>query len=285
MTFRPGGRLDPTQVSDRRGMGGAVLAGGGGIGIVILIASLLLGVDPSGLLQAVDTVQGSGQFENAPNPTECRTGADANAREDCRIVGFVNSVQAFWSDELARLGDRYEPATTVLFSGSTQTGCGGATAAMGPFYCPQDEKVYLDLSFFDDLVTQLGATGGPFAEGYVVSHEYGHRVQHLLGALNTSARTGAQSQSVRTELQADCFAGVWATHAADGGLLEPPTDEQIAQALDAAAAVGDDRIQQETQGRVSPDSFTHGTSEQRQRWFLTGYRTGDPGRCDTSGQL
>jgi len=286
MTFRPGGRLDPTQVSDRRGMGGAVLAGGGGIGIVILIASLLLGVDPSGLLDVVDTVQGSGQFENAPNPTECQTGADANAREDCRIVGFVNSIQDYWKGEFNAAGEQYQPATTVLFSGATQSGCGTATTQVGPFYCPNDEKIYLDLAFFQDLTTQFGARGGPFAQGYVVAHEYGHRVQHLTGALNAqSTRTGATSQSVRIELQADCYAGVWAKNAAATGYLQPPTDAQIADALDAAAAVGDDRIQQQTSGRVAPDSFTHGSSAQRQKWFMTGYQSGDPTRCDTSGAL
>ena len=282
MSFRPGARLDPSQVSDRRGIGGPVLIGGGGIGIVILIASLLLGVDPTDMLTAANT---SGGFENAPDPATCQTGADANAREDGRVVGFVNSVQAYWKDEFAASGETYQPAKTVLFSGATQTGCGAATAAVGPSYCPEDEKVYLDLSFFDDLTTKLGAKGGAFAQAYVVAHEYGHRVQHLLGTLTTSTRTGAQSQSVRVELPADCYAGVWANHAADSGIMEPPTDAEIADAVDAAGAVGDDRIQRETQGQVTPDSFTHGTSEQRERWFLTGYRSGDPVRCDTSGQL
>ena len=242
------------------------MAIGGGAAIVILIASLLLGVDPSAVFDAIDTTS-TNTVQNGPSTAECQTGADANRRDDCRIVGFVDSVQAYWKAELPRHNVTYTPAKTVLFSGATQSACGTAVTAMGPFYCPEDEQVYLDLSFFTDLRTKLGARAGPFAQGYVVAHEYGHRVQHLLGALEQqSSRTGAQSQSVRTELQADCYAGVWAKNAAATGYLEQPTQAEIADALDAAAAVGDDRIQQQTGGRVSPDSFTHGTSAQRQKW-------------------
>ncbi len=265
-------------------MRGPLVLGGGGIGIVILVASLLLGVDPTGVLEAVNTVSQT-QIENAPPPAECQTGADANKRDDCRIVGLVGSVQKYWADELSRRGHSYEPAKTVLFSNAVQSGCGAATTAVGPFYCPEDQKVYLDLAFFADLSTKLGAKGGPFAQAYVVAHEYGHRVQHLLGQLKQSTQTGAQSQTVRVELQADCYAGAWAKNASQTGFLEPPTQAEIAIALDAAAAVGDDRIQQQTQGRVTPDAFTHGTSAQRQRWFLVGYESGDSARCDTSGTL
>lgn len=282
MTFRDNARLDPSQVEDRRGAGGPLLIGGGGIGIVILIASLLLGVDPTGLLQAVDTAT---QVENGPPPSECQTGADANKREDCRIVGFVGSVQTYWEGEFSNRGQQYVPAKTVLYSNSTSSACGTATTAVGPFYCPEDEKVYLDLAFFQDLTTKFGAQGGSLAEGYVIAHEYGHRVQHLLGQLGQSTQTGAQSQSVRVELQADCYAGVWVNHAVDTGYLVQPTQAEVAQAIDAAGSVGDDRIQQKTQGQVTPDSFTHGTSAQRQKWFQTGYSTGDPARCDTSGAL
>lgn len=286
MTFRDNVPLDPSQVEDvrGRGMGGPVLIGGGGIGIVvILIASLLLGVDPTGLLQGIDTT--TTQIENAPSANECQTGADANRRDDCRIVGFVGSVQKYWSDAFAQSGQTYRPAKTVLFSGATQSACGTATTEQGPFYCPEDEKVYLDTAFFQEMLTRLGAQDGPFAQGYVVAHEYGHRVQHLLGLSQTSTQTGASSQSVRIELQADCYAGAWAKHASDTGYLVTPTQAQIDNALSAAAAVGDDHIQRQTQGRVSPDSFTHGTSAQRQKWFLTGYQGGDPSRCDTSGAL
>jgi hypothetical protein len=284
VTFRDDTRLDPSQVEDTRGRGvGGLVVGGGGIGIIVLlVASLLLGVDPTSLLEALPA---DSTVQNGPSANECQTGADANRRDDCRVVGFVDSVQRYWGDEFAHQGRQYIAAKTVLFTGATASACGTATTATGPFYCPEDEKVYLDLSFFQDMRTQLGAQGGPFAQGYVIAHEYGHRVQHLFGVLRQSTLTGAGSQSVRIELQADCYAGVWARHAADTGYLVAPTSMEIASALDAAASVGDDRIQKQTQGRVTPDTFTHGTAEQRQRWFGTGFQSGDPVRCDTSGAI
>ena len=285
MTFDPNVRLDPSQVGDRRrgggmlgGGGGPVIAGGGGIiGVVLLVAFMLLGGDPSALLDPSGGAMAP--IDSNETATQCQTGADANTRDDCRIVGFVNSIQKYWTDEFARRGSRYQPAQTILFSGQVQAGCGTATSAVGPFYCPLDQKVYLDLSFFRDM-QRLGAKGGPFAEGYVVAHEYGHHVQNLLGLLSQSRESGPESTSVRTELMADCFAGVWAGNAAKTGFLVAPTDAEIAQALDAAAAVGDDRIQKATEGRVSPERWTHGSSEQRQQWFRTGYRTGDMNACD-----
>jgi len=282
MTFRGNAPLDPSQVEDQRGgggtgggLGGPVVVGGGGIGLVILIIALLLGVNPLS-----DYGGTNPSIDGAPSVQDCQTGADANKRDDCRIVGFVDSVQKYWTDEFTRRGDTYLPAKTVLFTDAIQGACGLAQTAMGPFYCPEDEKVYLDIGFFTELTQRFGAKGGPFAQGYVVAHEYGHHVQDLLGTLSSSQSGNAAS--VRIELQADCYAGVWARHAADTGYLEAPTDAEIAQALDAAAAVGDDRIQQETQGRVMPDQWTHGSSAQRQQWFTTGYQTGDMDRCDTS---
>lgn len=281
MTFNPNAKLDPSQVEDRRRggtrAGGPVVAGGGAVGIIILVAALLLGVDPTGL---IDTSSYQPPIEGAQSVQECRTGADANTRADCRVVGFVDSVQKYWDDEFTRRGATYPPATTVIFTGHVQAACGTASGAQGPFYCPADQKVYLDLSFFDELESRFGAQGGPFAVGYVVAHEYGHHVQNALGMLNSGSSARA---SVRVELQADCLAGVWAKNAAGTGYLQPPTDAEIAQALDAAAAVGDDRIQQQTQGRVTPESWTHGSSEQRQFWFKTGYTSGNMDRCDTSG--
>jgi predicted metalloprotease len=282
VTFRPDAQLDPSQVEDRRGRrgagGGPVMVGGGAVGLIVLIAALLLGVDPTGLIET--TSQPPIEGVQSQSLQECRTGADANRRADCRVVGFVDSVQKYWDGEFNRRAATYSPATTVIFSGHVEAACGTASGAMGPFYCPTDQKVYLDLSFFDALETQFGAKGGPFAVGYVIAHEYGHHVQHSLGLLSASPSARA---SVRTELQADCFAGVWAKNAAATGYLQPPTDAEIAQALDAAAAVGDDRIQQQTQGRVTPETWTHGSSEQRQFWFKAGYSSGNMDRCDTSG--
>lgn len=289
MSFNEKSRLDPSQVEDRRGRGAgtAVAIGGGGLGLLILLAAVLLGVvDLDDLQNMAEQAPPPDIVSETTNLEECQTGADANTRQDCRIVGFVNSIQDFWTDEFARQGVQYIPAKTVLFTGSTQAACGYASAAIGPFYCPYDQKVYLDLAFFDELRTRFGARGGSFAEAYVLAHEYGHHVQGLLGVLDRTDRSGAtgpQSASVQIELQADCLAGLWAHNATETGYLTQLTDEEIAQSLDAAAAVGDDRIQAETQGYVSPETWTHGSSEQRQMAFKDGLQTGDLLTCDTPG--
>lgn len=289
MTFQPGASLDPSQVEDVRGRRvggrGVAIGGGGGLGLVLIIAFILLGGSPGDLGTLSGQVIGDGGDVGPPSTalaSECKTGADANAREDCRIVGYVNSIQAYWTDEFAAAGSRYRPARTRFFTDQISTGCGFASAASGPFYCPSDAYVYIDLGFFNDLHSKFGAQGGPLAEAYVLAHEYGHHVQDLAGTLTGgSGQSGATGRSVRTELQADCFAGVWAHNAAATGFLEPITTDQVAQALDAAAAVGDDRIQQQTQGGVDPESWTHGSSAQRQKWFTIGYDQGDPNGCDT----
>jgi hypothetical protein len=284
MSFNPNARLDPGQISDRRGMPGgrgALAIGGGGLGIALLLIYTLLGGNPDDLGGVLEPGAVVGP-ESSAIATDCQTGQDANERDDCRILGYVNSIQAYWSDAFAASGETYQPSDTVLFSGNTSSGCGTASAATGPFYCPPDALIYIDLDFFAELRSRFGAQGGSLAQGYVVAHEYGHHVQDLLGVLQGGGGgSGAESQAVRIELQADCFAGVWANHAASTGFLEPLTEAQIADALDAAAAVGDDRIQEATQGQVNPDSWTHGSSAQRQEWFRTGYGTGDSAACDT----
>lgn len=290
MSFNDQKRLDPSQVQDRRGRstGRTVLVGGGGIGLLVLLVSLFLGVDPSALLGASSGAENpNGYYQDAADlASECRTGADANAREDCQLVGYVNSIQAFWADEFTNFGMRYVPAQTVLFSGSTQAACGFASSASGPFYCPRDQTVYADLSFFDTILTRLGARGGPLAMAYVIAHEYGHHVQNLFGVLNTSGRiqdTGPESDIVFTELQADCLAGIWLHHATETGYITNLTREDIIQALDAAVSVGDDRIQQQTQGYIVPDAWTHGSSEQRLEALQDGLASGDIDSCNTPG--
>ena len=286
MDFQRGAKLDPTQVEDRRGtrsLGGRGMAVGGGAGAIGLIVVLLItllggqGIDLSAL-QSLDGVAAGGQQQGEIHD-ECRNAEDAESSSTCRLIGTVNSIQAYWGDSVRN----YRPATTVFFSGSTETGCGSATADVGPFYCPADEKVYVDLGFFQELQARFRAEGGPFAEAYVLAHEYGHHAQDLLGILDQIGgdRQGPQSAAVRSELQADCFAGVWFANAVQTGFLTSVTPQDAAQALDAAAAVGDDRIQREIQGQVNREAWTHGSSAQRQRWFRTGFSSGDPNACDT----
>lgn len=291
MPFNEKTQLDPSQVQDRRGRstGRTIAVGGGGIGLLVLVVALIFGINPSDLNNMTGIVPqnsdlSAGEVSNLA--TECQTGADANTRQDCAVVGYVNSIQAYWADEFASHNSQYTPATTVLFSNTTQAACGYASGATGPFYCPDDQGIYLDLSFLDDLLSRFGARGGPFAEAYILAHEYGHHVQNQLGLLNTSSYNrdrGPQSMTVYTELQADCLAGIWISHAVDTGYLSQLTEEEVRQSLDAAASVGDDRVQRQTQGYVSPESWTHGSSEQRYSALLDGIQSGDINTCETPG--
>ena len=273
MRFRRGAELDTSQVSDRRGMGPLAVGGGGIVGLIVLVISLLGGGGGSGIPTLPLNEPG------ADLSAECRTGEDANQRDDCRIVGVVNSVQSFWGNKLAN----YQETDTVFFTNQVSTGCGTASSAVGPFYCPLDRRIYIDLGFYADLRERFGANGGPFAQAYVIAHEYGHHVENLLGVLERSrdGSTGPQSSAVRVELMADCLAGMWARGAVATGIIEELDDADIRDGLDAASAIGDDRIQEQAQGQVNPESWTHGSSEQRQTWFLNGYRSDDVAGCDT----
>ncbi len=294
MRFRRGARLDPGQVTDVRGRrGGRGLAvGGGGIGIGVLVIyvlfSLLTGGGGLGQLAPLEDQQvGQGDSPGVVSE-ECRTGADANERQDCFILGVVNSVQEFWDGVFERSGEQYPYVDTVFFTDQVETACGTASSQVGPFYCPADQLVYIDLGFFDELQSRFGAGSAPFAQAYVIAHEYGHHVQNQLGVLERIGgdTQGPESRAVRTELQADCYAGVWAANAVETGLIEQLTQADINAGLDAASAIGDDRIQEQTQGQVSPESWTHGSSEQRRRWFSRGYEEGRPAACDTfSGSI
>ena len=301
MRYREGGRLDTSSVQDRRsagrmGGGRGLALGGGGLGVVGLLVVVLLQVlggggsaDVGSALGGLGDLGQGQQADNAQLEQACNDSGDANHSVDCAVVADIDSIQDYWSGVL---GSDYRPTDTVYFSGSVQTQCGGATSGSGPFYCPADQLVYIDLSFFDDLRTRFGAEGGLFVNAYVIAHEYGHHVQNLLGTNQqvTPGETGATSGSVRLELQADCYAGTWANHAetvpdASGApLIAEITQDDISRALDAASRIGDDFIQRNLgNGTVNQDAFSHGSSAQRQKWFTTGYKTGDPQRCDTFG--
>lgn len=281
MTFNDNARINPDRVS-RRGPSKGVAIGGGSTLLVVglFIASQFLGIDLTGLAGGGTT---GGEQQQGQALSECKTAEAANNSIDCRIAGATDSLDTYWATQV----DGYRTTNVVLFTGQTNTGCGGATSASGPFYCPPDETIYVDTAFYDDLRTRFGSTGGPLAEMYVIAHEWAHHIQNSTGIMEGLDRqtAGPSSDSVRLELQADCFAGAWVGAAStitnDDGVvfLDPVTDAQIADALSAASAVGDDRIQESTQGQVTPETWTHGSSDKRQQWFTTGLE-GGPSACN-----
>lgn len=302
MRFNPRARVDQSQVDDRTGQSGGLGGGlgGGGMrlpipssgggqiglgGVIVLILFFVLsqcaGIGPS--------ITGDGSSSPADTST-CQTGEDANKSDKCAAELFTTSVQNYWNQALQEQGGPvYQMVQTVTFSGRTKSGCGMAASQMGPFYCPNDKKVYLDSTFFDDMLEgQLGAKGGVFSIGYVVAHEYGHHVEDQLGILaRMSTQQGPKSDGVKVELMADCLAGMWAksaqqtTDAEGNRIIEDLTQDDIANAIDAAQAVGDDRIQKRTSGRVDPEQWTHGSAEQRVHWFNVGLKEGSLEACDT----
>jgi predicted metalloprotease len=288
------------QIEDRRGQGGGSIGfpgsgggtampipipggkAGGGLGTIIVVVVLFLLF--SGVLGGSGSIPGLGGLSGG-GAAEPGGTLDPQSDTDQQLGYIVNSIQTFWAATFRSSGRDYPETKLVLFEGGTQSSCGPASSATGPFYCPADQKVYLDLGFFDELKARFGAQGGDFAMAYVVAHEFGHHVQTALGISEQVQQMAAQDPSrrndlsVRQELQADCLAGVWGNSAA--------TDIQegdIQEAMSAAAAVGDDRIQGSTTGRIDPESWTHGSAEQRVAWFTRGYRSGDPDQCDTFAQ-
>lgn len=278
------GRRQSENVEDRRGQGGGMPMGRAGVGglglIVVVVLALLFGVDPRQLLGQMEQQQGGAQ--TAPGQPYQESAEEAKRSDFIKVV--LAETEDVWSAIFKNSGQNYPAPTLVLFSGTVQSACGFAQSAAGPFYCPRDQKVFLDLSFYDEMATKLGAQGD-FAFAYVVAHEVGHHIQTVLG---TSQKVQAMRQrvsdaqsnalSVKLELQADCYAGVWAHHTAKKDLLE---QGDIEEAMNAAAAVGDDRLQKSAQGYVVPESFTHGTSAQRAQWFRTGLQSGNPNQCNT----
>ena len=284
------GRKQSNNIEDRRGSGsggGGFPGGRGGMGlgglIVVLIGYFVFGVDLTGMVSGNSAPSAQVASQQSAGPVK-QTGEEAQLRELSGVV--LASTEEAWAGYFQKHGATYREPKMVLYRGATSTACGTGQSAMGPFYCPADEKVYLDLAFYDDMKNQLRAEGD-FAFAYVIAHEVGHHVQNLLGinqkvsqAQRGASKKQANQLSVALELQADCFAGVWGQHVQKQGLLEIG---DVEKAMNAAAAVGDDRLQQQATGRVVPDSFTHGSSEQRMQWFNRGFQSGDPAQCNTFG--
>jgi predicted metalloprotease len=307
MSLNEDAQIDTGQIEDQRASGGGggrigipiPMGGGGGrgglIGLIVTVLLVLVG-GGIGAGTMLGGGGGGGQTDNTDLNRACSTAnPDRLKRTDCRNALYVNSIQNFWQTELPQVyGQQYQPADTVFFSGQTNTGCGAADTGVGPFYCPADRKVYIDLSFYDELTNRFGAKG-EFAQPYVLAHEYGHHVQDLIGTEAQMRRAqqrdpgNANRYSVMLELQADCYSGVWAAHAtqtkdaAGHPIFKQVSQQDIQNAVNAAGAVGDDTIQKQAGRQVNPDTFTHGTSQQREQWYTQGYETGDPKSCNTFG--
>ncbi|MDI9915810.1 neutral zinc metallopeptidase [Rhodococcus sp. IEGM 1379] len=295
MTFNEGARGEAGRVQVQGSGGGSrgskMAIGGGAGGIIVLILALLFGGDPGSLLGGLSSSTDSASSSTGLASVDDCTGTQANNDVNCRVAFTVGSLDDVWEQQLIKqTGTKYVRPEVVLFSGSVNTGCGQASSDVGPFYCPADQTAYFDTSFFQLLVDRFGSSAGPLAQEYVVAHEFGHHLQNQLGDISRaqSDPQGAQSGAVRTELQADCYAGVWAHYAdtipdqATGQpFLKPLTQTDIRDALSAASSVGDDRIQKASTGRVNPEGWTHGSSDQRQKWFAAGYTTGQVSACDT----
>ena len=286
MRWQNGRRSD--NVEDRRGMTPGRMVGGGGVGVIVIaLIAMFLGVDPRQILNILGQMNTQTQQPSTAQKPSSRSAQQP--RPDDQLADFISVVLAdteeTWNALFQKMGQTYREPKLVLFSGAVQSACGFAQAAMGPFYCPADQKVYIDLSFYQDLQERYKAPGD-FAQAYVIAHEVGHHVQNLLGisaqvrqAQQQASQEQANQLSVRQELQADCLAGIWGFHAQKmRNMLEKGDAEE---ALNAASSIGDDRLQKQSRGYVTPDSFTHGTSEQRVRWFSTGFASGDPDVCET----
>ena len=287
MTFHEGGEFEGGRVQSR-GPGRGIAIGGGLTGLVVVAVITLL--NGGNLGDVVNAIGGGTQGTSGTTTIQQCSAEQANTQRDCRLSATVQGLDTFWQDTLTAQGTGFSQPPVVSFTSTTDTACGTASSSTGPFYCPTDRTVYLDLGFYDQLSSQFGAQDGPLAEMYVTAHEYGHHVQNLLGTMDRIDHqgTGATSDSVKLELQADCYAGLWIGHAATTKdpqtgvvLLDPVTPAQLSNALAAAQAVGDDHIQQQSGGTVDPDTWTHGSSAQRERWFTTGYEKGTLAACDT----
>lgn len=292
MSFNEGVRSDPNRVRSSGGRTAARVGGGSVLAVIaVLLVSRLTGVDLTGLLGA-DGSTDQQTTTSGVDLSKCTTGADANRYAECRMVTTADSLDTVWADQLAAqdAGVAYAMPGFEIFTGQVSTACGDATSAVGPFYCPSDSTVYLDLGFFQQMETDFGASDAPLAQEYVVAHEWGHHIQNLMGTFSAhdSSEQGAQGAGVRMELQADCYAGIWMHWASstvdeDSGqaFLLTPTQEQIATALQTAQAIGDDRLQLKFQGTTNTDTWTHGSAAQRQQWLTTGLTTGSITSCDT----